>query len=173
METRVDAARTDGGQRPAADPGWNAVDARVRAYLRACGVTDPKRLEELSAEVARSLDRRTRSDDDRGARAVAEAVRVVDDWLVAGLGIGGDPPDADQVISARAALLGGQVSVGRDRILDEPSGELVAALRSTMPRPVPAAAPLPMERQRIDLRRGPIALILQALRRLLRPAHGA
>ncbi len=123
--------------------------ARAAAWLRAIGIEDPARVQDLCREIERAATARESTGVSPAQRAVEEAVRLLDDWLTAELDLAGE----DEALAARAALLGLPPSVRAGQTLAEASADLLQAIRDALLPAAPDPAPLPMPAQAIELPR--------------------
>lgn len=148
---------------PTAAPTSEQLHARLGAYWRALGVTDPDQAAALSEQALRRLSELPETPGlDPLARAIVAAGDLLDDWLARMLDL---PRPSRALVAARAALLSGAVP-NWPRVLFAPPGEAESAfeeLISALAEPTPAPGPGSMPAQRIDL-----FWLLGPLRRLWR-----
>lgn len=148
---------------PTAAPTSEQLYARLGAYWRALGVTDPDQVTALSEQALRRLSELPETPGlDPLARAIVAAGDLLDDWLARMLDL---PRPSRALVAARAALLSGAVP-NWPRMLFAPPGETESAfeeLNSALAEPTPAPGPGSMPAQRIDL-----FWLLGPLRRLWR-----
>jgi hypothetical protein len=145
-------------------PSSEFVLARLDAYWRALGVTDPTQVAALSEQALR---RAAESPEPPGldpvARALTAASDLLDDWLARALDL---PRPSRELAAARAALLSG-AAPDWPAALFAPPGEASAvldALRAAIVESTPPPSPGAMPAQRIDLFE-----LLGPLRRLWHP----
>ena len=145
-------------------PSSEFILARLGAYWRALGVTDPDQIAALSEQALR---RAVESPEPPGldpvARALVAAGELLDDWLARALDL---PRLSQELAAARAALLSG-AAPDWPAALFAPPGEantVLDTLRAVRAEPTPPLSPGAMPAQRIDL-----FGLLGPLRRLWHP----
>lgn len=140
------------------------LHARLGAYWRALGVTDPDQVAALSEQALRRLPELPETPGlDPPARAIVAAGDLLDDWLARMLDL---PRPSRALAAARAALLSG-AAPNWPKVLFAPPGEAESVfeeLGAALAEPTPAPVPGSMPAQRIDLFR-----LLGPLRRPWRP----
>ena len=153
---------------PVAAPSGEQLHARLGAYWRALGVTDPAHVAALSDQaLRRTAELPLAPELDPLARTIIAAKELLDDWLARALDL---PHSSPALAAARAALLSG-VAPDWPKTLFAPPGEaepLSDTLREAIAEPTPAPGPGAMPAQRIDL-----FWLFGPLRRLWRQSTGA
>ena len=148
---------------PLVAPSSEQLLARLGAYWRALGVSDPDQVAALSQQALRRVAEMPESPgSDPVARVILAAGDLLDDWLARALEL---PRPSRELAAARAALLSG-AAPDWPAALFAPPGQadaVVNALRAAIAEPTPPAAPGSMPAQRIDL-----FDLLSPLRRLQR-----
>ena len=126
------------------------VERRVRLYLHALGVPDPSEAEVLVQQVIERVEFRATLGQlgEPLEVAIEETHRLLDQWLVAELGLESDP---DQISAARAAVLGGHVPGWTRRWAGLSEESLADSIRAVRFQAVPERAPLTMEPSLIRL----------------------
>ncbi len=133
------------------DPAdWQRAERRVSDYLRAMGISDPQEIERLLDQVRQRAAIRAAAAplEDPVEAAIEEAHSLLDQWLIAELGLEGD---ADRLCAARAAVLNGAVPGWSARWAGFASDSLAPAILAAHLPATPEPAPLNMEPNRIDL----------------------
>lgn len=136
---------------PAAPPSSELVLARLDAYWRALGVTDPRQIAALSEQTLR---RASEWPETSGLEPVAQALgaarNLLDDWLARTLDLSQQP---QALAAARAALLSGAVPDWPAALFAPPgvADDVRDALRAAIAEPTPPPAPGAMPAQRIEL----------------------
>lgn len=137
-------------------PAWSAsqdhamVERRVRLYLNALGVRDPEELAVLTPQVLKRVEFRATVGQlgEPLEVAIEETHLLLDRWLVAELGLDGDP---DTLSAARAAVLGGSLPGWTRRWAGLSDRSLAESIRTVRFQAVPERAPLSMEPNPIQL----------------------
>lgn len=90
---------------------WPPIEARVRSYLNALGVTHQEELASLLARVREQLDSRSACGpiEDPAEAAIEETLRLLDRWLIGELGELGTGDGRITVQAARAAVIAGKI----------------------------------------------------------------
>jgi hypothetical protein len=136
---------------PAAPPSSELVLARLDAYWRALGVTDPQQRAALSEQtLRRASEWPETSGSEPVAQALSAARNLLDDWLARTLDLSQQP---QALAAARAALLSG-AAPDWPAALFAPPGEaedVRDALRAAIAEPTPPLAPGAMPAQPIEL----------------------
>ena len=148
---------------PLVAPSSEQLLARLGAYWRALGVSDPDQVAALSQQALRRVAETPESSgSDPVARVILAAGDLLDDWLARALEL---PRPSQELAAARAALLSG-AAPDWPAALFAPPGQadaVVNALRAVIAEPTPPIKPGSMPAQRIDL-----FDLLSPLRRLQR-----
>jgi len=148
---------------PLVAPSSEQLLARLGAYWRALGVSDPDQVAALSQQALRRVAETPESPGpDPVARVILAAGDLLDDWLARALEL---PRSSRELAAARAALLSG-AAPDWPAALFAPPGQadaVVNALRAAIAEPAPPVKPGSMPAQRIDL-----FDLLSPLRRLQR-----
>ncbi len=145
-------------------PSSEFVLARLGAYWRALGVTDPTQVAALSEQaLRRAAESPEPSGLDPVARALTAASDLLDDWLARVLDL---PRPSRELAAARAALLSGAAPDWPAALFAAPgeADTVLDALRAALAEPTPPPNPGAMPAQRIDLFE-----LLGPLRRLWHP----
>ncbi|MTW20073.1 hypothetical protein [Allochromatium palmeri] len=127
-----------------------AVEQRVRRYLNALGVHDPREIEGLTPQVLERVEFRATLGQlgEPLEVAIEETHRLLDRWLVTELGLEAEP---DQISSARAAVLGGHLPGWTRRWAGLSEVSLAESMRRVHFQAVPERAPLTMDPNPIQL----------------------
>ena len=145
-------------------PSSDFVLARLGAYWRALGVSNPDQIAALSEQALRRAAELLESPGlDPLARALVVASELLDDWLARTLEL---PRPSRELTAARAALLSGATPDWPAALFAPPgeAGALLDILRAAIAEPTPPPSPGAMPAQRIDL-----FWLLGPLRRLWDP----
>jgi hypothetical protein len=129
---------------------WQPTARRVVDYLTALGVRERLEIERLSEQVRRRVETRATTTplEDSVEAAIEETHALLDEWLIAELGIDGD---ANALTAARAAVLGGDIPGWSARWAGLAGDSLAPAIRAIHLVAVPEFAPLAMQSSTIDL----------------------
>jgi AcrR family transcriptional regulator len=149
---------------PVPAPSSEFVLARLDAYWRALGVTDPTQVAALSEQALRRVAESPEPPGlDPVARALTAASDLLDDWLARALDL---PRPSRELAAARAALLSGAAPDWPAALFAAPgeADTVLDALRAALAEPTPPPSPGAMPAQRIDL-----FGLLGPLRRLWHP----
>lgn len=136
---------------PAPPPSSEFVLARLDAYWRALGVTDPQQIAALSEQTLRRMPEGLEIPGaDPMTQALIAARNLLDDWLARTLDL---PQQPRALAEVRAALLSGAAPDWPTALFAPPgeADEVRDALRAAIAEPTPSPAPGAMPAQRIEL----------------------
>ena len=132
-------------------PSSELLLARLSAYWRALGVTDPDQVTALSEQAIRRVPELPELPGiDPVGRAIVAANDLLDDWLAQALEL---PRPSAALAAARAALLSGAIPDWPKALFARPgqAGTELDRLGAVIAEPAPAPSPGVMPAQRIKL----------------------
>lgn len=132
-------------------PSSELLLARLSAYWRALGVTDPDQVTALSEQALRRVPELPELPGiDPVGRAIVAANDLLDDWLAQALEL---PRPSAALAAARAALLSGAISDWPKALFAPPgqAGTVLDRLGAVIAEPTPAPILGTMPAQRIEL----------------------